>query len=1448
MVRVDKDGQQQFFSPASGSSRATVEPKIQKNGFLHLSNTHDVSLVDQHIPDAETFASDLQDAVNALWPTRHQNRYTQVTALLVSWQDDNLGVEKEIQGLRRVFEDFYHFDVEEYHIPSDKPGSKTQARIMELLAHDSFDSLFIIYYAGHASPGRQGSEAPIWAATDRGGTPTLPTGGLQLLFEEASADVLLLNDCCHSAHASITLKGHGVTEVIAACGFEAEAPAVGPHSFTTALIDELAKASSGPPFPIGWLHSRIVDSLKNWKRALLKDEQGHIWRDINGKVQEECHKRRTPIHLFLTNETTYRSIFLAPLAPKSTANLDSGAQSSSASSNSVLLAIRISEDYLATDSREHKIYEWREWIRNIPLAARDIKIQGVYESFSTLVLLSVPTAVWTLLPENPAYSFIGFITSDNILSSLDSPQPHQSLTIPEFSQVVETPTQIGYHNVPYSMPITVDQQRAVVWLMQQIERLEVKNLRPEGDRDDISQASTLLEPSKYKDRIWAHSVEMWSEQSRNCKQVLGLKDVKSVARCPDASYLRAGVDTLIESSRSLPAAKELLSLTEALDQFEDLNDKIGAEIKSQVDLSSFWGAILLLITLSTKMPRSLYFISKMIKGLAREVIDLSNGTPNGQNPLNLMTELSAFFVEAIVFLRREKFDDADEAQWATLDKRYQMKLLRVKERPERANNSQGIPGNYSKEISCLQQLVQMPPATQETRLLLLPRSRNTRFFARTEVLHLITGHFKPDRSSSVKPMSMALYGLGGVGKSAIALEYAYRRLEDYDAIFWVSSETQISMARSFSDIAIKLRLGEAHENPQDHAANRYLVQKWLQRTSLRWLMIFDNVESPDLLRGYWPLGQGHSLVTTRNHTLAFHPADWGLEVHTFPNQEGAEFLIHLLSRDVNGSTYNDDLTSATQLSTMLGGHALAISHIARLIHQRSSSISEFLKVYEKQPSRFQRLGNFASLWSQSFESLISPASNLLALLCLLDPDIIPKELFEFDESIHVPDSLWFAQDEHEFSEALENLLSLALIRRNIGTRSISIHRLVQTSYKQFQGEAEYQEAFANATALLRLAFPSKKTDSDQMYSVWDQCERYVAHVLQLLSNYKEHPLKPTADFYNLLTACAHFLCEIGSYDQLEKVLEIGRQAYDTFGTKSKAEKDADGLILADLDRYSGLLALYTGKFNVAFKHVSCSLNIYQIHSPSNSPIFSYLYRDLSNIAASQSNSNLALKFAKCAFQIRSDQLISTYLMAAQVSVLAGTTLDARGSYREAIKKSLGEDKWAAIAFAYFGLGKLDYEKGDLDAALKYYELAAKTFSPHATSHEFVAACYYHLGSISLDKRYQSDTTMSIAWLLKSLQILEVKKPYLLADYARTSFKLAKAYEKYGEREKMAHFKQTAKEALRSALEADASDTGIDYNYQGNYDNAVCILRQQSGAKAEITTWQVNQRTLPLNAL
>ena len=76
-----------------------------------------------------------------------------------------------------------------------------------------------------------------------------------------------------------------------------------------------------------------------------------------------------------------------------------------------------------------------------------------------------------------------------------------------------------------------------------------------------------------------------------------------------------------------------------------------------------------------------------------------------------------------------------------------------------------------------------------------------------------------------------------------------------------------------------------------------------------------------------------------------------------------------------------------------------------------------------------------------------------------------------------------------------------------------------------------------------------------------------------------------------------------------------------------------------------------------------------------------------------------------------------------------------------------------------------------------------------------------------------------------METLKFKKRYLLADYARISFKLAQAYKIGGEQEKFAQFKQTATEALRSVLEANTGDTGVDYDAERSYDSAICILRR-----------------------
>ncbi|KAF2836401.1 hypothetical protein M501DRAFT_1018761 [Patellaria atrata CBS 101060] len=119
------------------------------------------------------------------------------------------------------------------------------------------------------------------------------------------------------------------------------------------------------------------------------------------------------------------------------------------------------------------------------------------------------------------------------------------------------------------------------------------------------------------------------------------------------------------------------------------------------------------------------------------------------------------------------------------------------------------------------------------------------------------------------------------------------------------------------------------------------------------LLIYDNVESSDLIRKYWPVAnQGCALITARNHNLAYEPAETGIEVLPFDTETGSVFVLHLLSLDIAADVATQESKSAAQLSERLGGYALAISQMAALIHRRSWTIEEFLAIYDRFQSAF----------------------------------------------------------------------------------------------------------------------------------------------------------------------------------------------------------------------------------------------------------------------------------------------------------------------------------------------------------------------------------------------------------------------------------------------------------------------------------------------------------------
>ena len=274
-------------------------------------------------------------------------------------------------------------------------------------------------------------------STDTRDSAIVQWSGLQNLLEHAESDVLILLDCCAAA-SSISATGSGVTEVIAACGFETWAPGVGEHSFTRSLIDELRYWGRGQILSVAMLHNKVLSRIKYWKPRF-------------GMTGEHEH-RKTPIYIVLSNEGNQRSIRLTPLqgnglpavgqsdAPiqgsdsdpsESTIESQSIAQNSPAESSQssidqvwpdhefhhpkVLISLSLEENQmLHTD-------EWVNWIQSVPAFVKHANVDGIFRSGSTLLVLSIPVAIWDLLPQDPAISFIGFIKSSNLLYKSGTP-------------------------------------------------------------------------------------------------------------------------------------------------------------------------------------------------------------------------------------------------------------------------------------------------------------------------------------------------------------------------------------------------------------------------------------------------------------------------------------------------------------------------------------------------------------------------------------------------------------------------------------------------------------------------------------------------------------------------------------------------------------------------------------------------------------------------------------------------------------------------------------------------------------------------------------------------------------------------------------------------------------------------------------------------------------------
>ena len=370
----------------------------------------------------------------------------------------------------------------------------------------------------------------------------------------------------------------------------------------------------------------------------------------------------------------------------------------------------------------------------------------------------------------------------------------------------------------------------------------------------------------------------------------------------------------------------------------------------------------------------------------------------------------------------------------------------------------------------------------------VPFPRNPLFTGREDILEALHTYLDTDKAMALV-QSYALHGLGGIGKTQIALEYVYRYALEYSAVFWIAAETVDQIIASLVKIAEVLQLPE--RDGSDQQRTLAAVQRWLA-VHPRWLLIWDNLEDSDLLPRFLPsTRQGAILITTRSSALG--TLAWGMDLLPMEQEEGMLLLLRRAKLLEPSAAWDQvqqfaarspvNYVAAEEVVAALGGLPLALDQAGAYIEETGCSLADYLQRYRQQGThlldrRGRAGGNHPHSVATTFRLLCEriereqkAAADLLYVCALLNAEAIPDQLF-IDGALYLgPELASLATDPARFDQIIAALRRLSLVQRRAETHSLSLHRLVQAVLRENMDEQKRALWLKRVSAALNAVFP-----------------------------------------------------------------------------------------------------------------------------------------------------------------------------------------------------------------------------------------------------------------------------------------------------------------------------------------------------------------------------------------